>query len=470
MRDLHVIVSNKVATYLSRDGSIVCGNSNYRIVFTFDSEWDAHNEKVARFIWNDKYYDVPFTGNTVAVPVLNNTRQLKVGVYAGEICTTTPAVIDCQLSILCGTTDEIPLIPSQYEEVMARLDELEQNGGGLTDTASALLISILRNGVYTTDQSANITALEAALASSGGGSGDGDSGETEKTLTSISATYSGGDVAAGTALADLTGVVVTAHYSDGTSATVTGYTLSGTIAEGSNTITVSYGGKTTTFTVTGTASSGNAELNTDGLLGFFDLRNKAAGSGNGSTGYYDVATVGDGRLYSWQVSPAGNEYGAYLIGKTFCVGASFTAHDFGTEYTWIFKAYCDKQYTLPGETAHMAFNGNMGNTIAPKYNTSDGATNATSQVHGKVPAGYHTVAIKVSASKFYFYVDAELFAEWDGADIDGFVSWYSKVITREIFTSGQTVLVYAAMAFYDRALTEVEIVEMNEYLKTLEVA
>jgi hypothetical protein len=43
----------------------------------------------------------------------------------------------------------------------------DQSGGGLSATASALLITILRNGVYSTDQSANITALEAALASGG---------------------------------------------------------------------------------------------------------------------------------------------------------------------------------------------------------------------------------------------------------------------------------------------------------------
>ena len=76
------------------------------------------------------------------------------------------------------------------------------------------------------------------------------------TLTGISAVYSGGDVAVGTAVADLTGIVVTAHYSDGSTETVTGYTLSGTIAEGSNTVTVTYQGKTTSFTVTGVAESG----------------------------------------------------------------------------------------------------------------------------------------------------------------------------------------------------------------------
>lgn len=101
MKDLHVIVSNKIATYLSRDGSIVCGNTDYQIVFTFDSEWDVHAERVARFIWNNKYCDVPFTGDTVAVPPVSGTTQLTVGVYAGELSTTTAAQIPCLLSILC---------------------------------------------------------------------------------------------------------------------------------------------------------------------------------------------------------------------------------------------------------------------------------------------------------------------------------------------------------------------------------
>jgi hypothetical protein len=78
--------------------------------------------------------------------------------------------------------------------------------------------------------------------------------EPEVTLTSISATYTGGNVAVGTAVTDLMGITVNAHYSDGSTAPVTGYTLSGEIVEGSNTITVSYGGMTTTFVVTGEAA------------------------------------------------------------------------------------------------------------------------------------------------------------------------------------------------------------------------
>lgn len=44
-------------------------------------------------------------------------------------------------------------------------------------------------------------------------------------------------------------LVVTAHYSDQSTETVTTYTLSGTLAEGTSTITVLYGGKATTFDV-----------------------------------------------------------------------------------------------------------------------------------------------------------------------------------------------------------------------------
>lgn len=45
-------------------------------------------------------------------------------------------------------------------------------------------------------------------------------------------------------------LTVTAYYTDGTSETVTTYTLSGSMDAGTQTITVSYGGKTTTFSVT----------------------------------------------------------------------------------------------------------------------------------------------------------------------------------------------------------------------------
>ena len=74
------------------------------------------------------------------------------------------------------------------------------------------------------------------------------------TLTGISAVYSGGSVAEGTPLDSLkTDLVVTAIYSDSTTRTLTDYSLSGTLAKGTSTITVTYSDKTTTFNVTVTS-------------------------------------------------------------------------------------------------------------------------------------------------------------------------------------------------------------------------
>lgn len=78
-------------------------------------------------------------------------------------------------------------------------------------------------------------------------------------LVSISAVYTqSGTVYDTDSLNDLKAdLVVTALYEDQTTETVTSYTLSGTLTAGTSTITVSYGGKTTTFTVNVTAEPVN---------------------------------------------------------------------------------------------------------------------------------------------------------------------------------------------------------------------
>lgn len=100
MKTLNVNIANLVATYSQRGGDIVCDNkSRYQIKFTFDADWSAYSTKTARFVHNGEYTDVDFTGDTVTVPMIHNTNSLKVGVYAGDLCTTTPAEIKCVLSI-----------------------------------------------------------------------------------------------------------------------------------------------------------------------------------------------------------------------------------------------------------------------------------------------------------------------------------------------------------------------------------
>lgn len=135
MNILHISVINKVATYQQRDGAIVCGNSDYQIEFTFDDEWNASTYKTARFVYSRGseliHQDVDFTGNTVIAPVLTKTTEVYVGIYAGELRTSTPAVIPCKLSILCESGS--PAIPSP--EIDARIMQLLNTAISLEERA-----------------------------------------------------------------------------------------------------------------------------------------------------------------------------------------------------------------------------------------------------------------------------------------------------------------------------------------------
>lgn len=121
-KNIPVQVMNRVA-WTGWNGYIICGNTDYTITFTFDEEWGEATAKTARFKFRTDegmmYTDQPFTGDTVAVPMLSNIREVEVGVYVGDLNTTTGATIRCVPSILCGSGKQ-----SEYEE--RRFDELMQ--------------------------------------------------------------------------------------------------------------------------------------------------------------------------------------------------------------------------------------------------------------------------------------------------------------------------------------------------------
>ena len=107
---------------------IVCGNSDYTMTFTFDAEWDNAGEKTARFSYiRDgvrRYQDVQLEGNTVAVPPVYGTKGLQVGVYSGDLVTSTPGRIPCEKSIVCGTVDPEDMYPGPAKELRDELGQL----------------------------------------------------------------------------------------------------------------------------------------------------------------------------------------------------------------------------------------------------------------------------------------------------------------------------------------------------------
>lgn len=113
-------------------------------------------------------------------------------------------------------------------------------GAGLSNEAKELLLECLSHCAWATSEGQTyLSALETALF-------------PPASLVSISAVFTQGDnvVTPSDSLDSLKPMLtVTALYDDQTTDTITNYTLSGTLAEGTSTITVSYGGKTTTFTV-----------------------------------------------------------------------------------------------------------------------------------------------------------------------------------------------------------------------------
>lgn len=70
------------------------------------------------------------------------------------------AIADVRQEVASGVTNE------QIDTAVSAYLSENPVSGGLSATAKALLIAILRNAVYNNDQSANIAALEVALAAS----------------------------------------------------------------------------------------------------------------------------------------------------------------------------------------------------------------------------------------------------------------------------------------------------------------
>lgn len=365
----------------------------------------------------------------------------------------------------------------EFSQLSDTIDNLKISG--LTTAQVNSLNGMFKKCAFTSNATTEYEAFKSAFGiTESGGEVEPDIPDEPDTpvvtLTSISATYIGGEVATGTALTELKGVTVKAHYSDGTYKTVTGYTLSGEILEGENIITVSYSGKTTTFTVTGVVESGGgdvtAELITDGLLDYFDLRTcEYNNEGAGSTTLIQP-TQGNGQLYTWTKNAVTeqNEYGVDTTRQfMYDVNGGTNQSDLGTEFTIVSLV----RDGIPSDVN--GANGVMFTTITPswkfdaQYNTSTG-TGRTSELgsgNNDIASDYNFHVKRVDGNYMKVVFDTSSI-ELDGGNYDGFVSWNSKPAIATVYNNGTMI----AWAFYNRALTDVEIEEMRAFFKTLEVA
>lgn len=141
MPEIYVTVTNKKAQ-VQGNPIVVNGNSDYTVEFTFDSEWDGYEEKTAEF----KYYrsgkrlydEVVFSGDTVSVPILRDIDEVEIGVYAGNLRTSTPARIPCARSITDGDAVHDPPTPDVYNQLMELIAGM-QGGGAQVGNAVPVL-------------------------------------------------------------------------------------------------------------------------------------------------------------------------------------------------------------------------------------------------------------------------------------------------------------------------------------------
>ena len=130
MPTIHINVKNRVAT-ANGDSRIINGNSDYNIEFDFDAEWADLNNKIGIFAYNDSathkwaYQTVMFSGNTCTVPILRDIHCVYVGVTAGNVRVTTPAKVQCRLSISDYADTEEPPSADIWGQILAKLDELQ---------------------------------------------------------------------------------------------------------------------------------------------------------------------------------------------------------------------------------------------------------------------------------------------------------------------------------------------------------
>ena len=131
-RVINITIRDKLAVVADRT-VYVCGNSDYTVHFDFDAEWDAYKTKTARFVYGSKYKDVVFDGDECPVPIIANAYGLNVGVFAGDLHTTTPAYVETERSILCGFGSPADPDPDVYNEIMRRLNMISDDIGAAVE-------------------------------------------------------------------------------------------------------------------------------------------------------------------------------------------------------------------------------------------------------------------------------------------------------------------------------------------------
>lgn len=123
MTTITIHVSNKTAVCQKR--YLISSNSNYQIKFSFDGEWTLPEAKTARIIFDTRYCDIVFTGDTVTLPKIPVCDSLAVGVFTDTLATNA-AELGCIVSAADFDGEAVTeFTHSQYDQIIALLNQTD---------------------------------------------------------------------------------------------------------------------------------------------------------------------------------------------------------------------------------------------------------------------------------------------------------------------------------------------------------
>lgn len=127
MPEILITVRDKIAQLANRS-VVVCDNTDYVAVFDFDGEWDAYPTKTAQFNFGGIHIPVVFDGTACPMPQVSEASVLRIGVYAGDLHTTTSALVPCLPSIRGGEGAPADPPDDVYDQIMQKLNDMGEIG------------------------------------------------------------------------------------------------------------------------------------------------------------------------------------------------------------------------------------------------------------------------------------------------------------------------------------------------------
>lgn len=169
---IEIKVEDKVASLVDRSQFVVCGNTDYEIHFEFSEEWSDEFVKTALFVFGEDVVEKVFTGNVCEGVEIVNASLCRIGVYAGNIKTTTPACLNCRKSITDAAGGKVHTDPSEdiYNQIIevvnqgfAKIEDFEEDIDGLLADVDGLKRNVTTQGNSINNLQMDVSDINAQL-------------------------------------------------------------------------------------------------------------------------------------------------------------------------------------------------------------------------------------------------------------------------------------------------------------------